>query len=96
MRFAVRVTIPTEVGNRLVKDPNFIPNIEQFMKTNNVEAAYFYEAGGERSTTYILDLPSTDKIPAIAEPLFQMGAKVQFHPVMLLDDLKKAIQSLPK
>lgn len=96
MRFAIRVTIPTEVGNKIVKDPNFIPNIEKFIKENNVEAAYFYEAGGDRSTTYILDLPSADKIPVIAEPLFQMGAKVQFHPVMLLDDLKKAIQSLPK
>ena len=34
-------------------------------------------------------------IPSIAEPLFQeMGANVEFHPVMSLDDLKKAIQHM--
>lgn len=96
MRFAIRATIPTEAGNKVVKDPNFVANVENFIKTNNVEAAYFYEAGGDRSMTYIVDLPSVDKIPALAEPLFSLGAKVQFHPVMLLDDLKKGIQSIPK
>ena len=96
MRFAVRVTIPAEAGNKVVRDPNFLATIENFIKTNNVEAAYFYESEGDRAMTYIMDLPSADRIPAIAEPLFQMGAKVRFHPVMLFDDLKKAIQSLPK
>jgi hypothetical protein len=34
-------------------------------------------------------------IPSIAEPLFQdIGAKVEFHPVMVLEDLKKAIEHL--
>lgn len=96
MRFAIRATVPTEAGNKVVKDPNFLANIENFIKTNNVEAAYFYEAGGDRSMTYILDLASADRIPAIAEPLFMLGAKVEFHPVMNLDDLKKGIQSIPK
>lgn len=96
MRFAVRVTVPTEAGNKVVKDPNFLANIENFIKTNNVEAAYFYESGGDRSMTYILDVASASRIPAIAEPLFMLGAKVQFHPVMSLDDLKKGVQSIPK
>ena len=34
-------------------------------------------------------------IPSIAEPLFQdIGAKVEFHPVMVFEDLKKAIEHL--
>lgn len=34
-------------------------------------------------------------IPDIAEPLFQdIGAKVEFHPVMLFEDLKKAVERL--
>ncbi|AIC14797.1 hypothetical protein [Nitrososphaera viennensis] len=45
---------------------------------------------------FVLDLPSTDRIPAIAEPLFQLGATVELHPTMNIDDLKKAIQNLPK
>jgi hypothetical protein len=41
---------------------------------------------------FIVNMESADMIPNIAEPLFQdMGAKVEFHPVMLLDDLKKAL-----
>jgi hypothetical protein len=33
-----------------------------------------------------------DQIPVLAEPLFSgMGARVEFHPVMSLDDLKKGI-----
>ncbi len=40
-------------------------------------------------------MDSADMIPGIAEPLFQgMGANVEFHPVMSLDDLKKAVQHL--
>jgi hypothetical protein len=36
-------------------------------------------------------------INSIAEPLFQeFGAKVEFHPVMVFDDLKKAVQNLGK
>lgn len=34
-------------------------------------------------------------IPSIAEPLFQdLGAKVEFHPVMVIGDLKKALERL--
>jgi hypothetical protein len=36
----------------------------------------------------------TDQMAVIAEPLFMIGAKVEFHPVMLLEDLKKAGESL--
>jgi hypothetical protein len=44
---------------------------------------------------FVLDLPSTDMIPAIVEPLFQrFEANVEIHPAMNLDDLKKAIARL--
>jgi hypothetical protein len=43
----------------------------------------------------ILDLPSTEMIPAIVEPLFQgFDANVEIHPAMNLDDLKKAISNM--
>ena len=41
---------------------------------------------------FIVDIQSADQIPILAEPLFSgMGANVEFHPVMSLDDLKKGI-----
>jgi hypothetical protein len=37
-------------------------------------------------------MQNADQIPVLAEPLFNaMGANVDFHPVMSLDDLKKGI-----
>jgi hypothetical protein len=84
--------MPTEAGNKAVKNPKFLQDIEGFIKKVNAEAAYFFEAGGDRTMAFIVNMESADMIPSIAEPLFQdMGAKVEFHPVMLLDDLKKAL-----
>jgi len=92
MKFLVRAQIPTEAGNKMVKNPKFIQNLEDYMKKINTEAAYFFEAGGDRTFAFIVNLDSADMIPSIAEPLFQdIGAKVEFHPVMVLEDLKKAL-----
>ncbi len=93
MRFIVRAQIPTEAGNKIVKNPKFLQDIENYIKKVNAETAYFFEAGGDRTMVFIVNFESADMIPTIAEPLFQdMGAKVEFHPVMLFEDLKKAIQ----
>jgi hypothetical protein len=96
MRFVVRAIIPTEAGNRMVQDPNFISNMENYIKANKVEAAYFMEAGGDRTMALVMDIANNDMIPAIAEPLFALGAKVEFHPAMHFDDLKKGIENMPK
>jgi hypothetical protein len=95
MRVLVRTMIPTVAGNKMVKDPNFLKTIEDYTKKFNCEAAYFTEANGNRTMVFVLDLPSQDMIPAIAEPLFQgFDANVEIHPAMNLDDLKKAISSM--
>jgi hypothetical protein len=92
MRFLVRAQIPTEAGNILVKRPKFLEEIEGYMKKVSAETAYFFESGGDRTFAFIVNIESADKIPFIAEPLFQdIGAKVELHPVMLLEDLKKAV-----
>ena len=95
MRFLVRAEIPTEAGNKMVKNPKFLQNLEDYMKKVNAEAAYFFEAGGNRTFAFIVNMDSADMIPSIAEPLFQdLGAEVEFHPVMVLGDLKKALERL--
>ena len=92
MRFLVRAQIPTDAGNRMVKNPKFMQNLEDYIKKVNAEASYFFEAGGDRTFAFIVNLESSDMIPSVAEPLFQdFGAKVEFHPVMVLEDLKKAL-----
>ena len=75
----------------MVKDPNFLKTIEGSIKKFNCEVAYFTEVNGNRTMVLVLDLPSPDMIPAIAEPLFQgFDANVEIHPAMNLEDLKKA------
>ena len=96
MRFVVRAMFPPEVGNKMVKDPSFLSNMENYIKANKAEAAYFMELNGERTAVFVLDMPSVDMIPVVAEPLFMLGAKVELHPAMNIEDLKKGIQSMPK
>lgn len=80
----------------MVKDPNFLKNVEDYIRKFNCEASYFLEVNGNRTMVLVLDLPSPDMIPAIAEPLFQgFDANVEIHPAMNLDDLKKAISNMP-
>jgi hypothetical protein len=95
MRVLVRAMIPTVSGTQMVKDPKFLQNIEDYIKKFSCEAAYFTEINGNRTMVFVLDLPSTDMIPAIAEPLFQgFEANVEIHPAMNLDDLKSAISKV--
>jgi hypothetical protein len=41
------------------------------MDNNKAEAAYFTAVNGNRNLIFILDIPSTDMMPAIAEPSFR-------------------------
>ena len=95
MRFLVRAQISTDAGNRMIKNPQFMQNLEDYIKKVNAEASYFFEAGGDRTFAFIVNLESSDMIPSVAEPLFQdFGAKVEFHPVMVLEDLKQALEHM--
>jgi hypothetical protein len=92
MRFLIHARIPTEDGNKMVQDPNFLRKIETYINKVKAEATYFFEADGNRVAAFIVDIQSADQIPLLAEPLFSgMGAHVEFHPVMSLDDLKEGI-----
>jgi hypothetical protein len=92
MRFLILAKIPTEDGNKMVQDPNFLRKLEKYINKVKSEATYFFEADGNRVASFIVDIESADQIPVLAEPLFSgMGAHVEFHPVMSFDDLKKGI-----
>jgi hypothetical protein len=96
MRFIIRAQIPTEAGNRMMQNPNGIQELEAYIRNIKAEASYFFEASGNRTMVFIANMDRTDQMAAFAEPLFMMGAKVEFHPVMLLEDLKKAGESLKR
>jgi hypothetical protein len=92
MRFLISAKIPTEAGNLMVQDPNLLNKLETYIDKVNAEATYFFEVDGNRVAVFIVDIQSADQIPVLVEPLFSgMGAHVELHPVMSLDDLKKGI-----
>ena len=83
---------PQKPETKWVQDPNFLRKLEEYINKVNAEAAYFFEANGNRIASFIVDVQSSEQIPVLAEPLFiKMGAHVETHPVMSLDDLKKGI-----
>jgi hypothetical protein len=89
MRFIIRAQLPTEVGNKLMENPNSIQDIEAYIKNVNAENAYFFEANGDRTMVFVVNMERADQMALFAEPLFNLGAKVEFHPAMVLEDLKK-------
>ena len=92
MRFLILAKIPTEDGNKMVLDPKFLEKIEKYINKVKAEATYFFEADCNRVASFIVDIESADQIPVLSEPLFSgMGAHVELHPVMSLDDLKKGM-----
>ena len=49
----------------------------RYISKVKAEATYFFEAGGNRIATFIVDIQSADQIPILTERLFGgMGAHV--------------------
>ena len=80
-----------EAENDIVKDPSLLRNIEENVNYVKAESAYFGPSNGSRTMFFVVNIDSADMIPQIIEPLFQkFKARVEMHPIMVLDDLKKA------
>ena len=88
MKFLIRASFPTEIGNQMVKDPNFLKNMEDYIRNTNAEAVYFTVCEGERTAFFVVDVPSPKHMFDICEALFMMGAKVHRDMVMTIEDLK--------
>lgn len=52
LRVLLKAMIAATEGNQMVKDPNFLKNIENYINMFNCEAPYFTEMDGNR--TFIL------------------------------------------
>lgn len=96
MRFVLRAQVPTDAGNKMMQSPDGIRQIETYIQSVKAENVYFFEAGGMRTMVFIVNMDRADQMAMFAEPLFMMGANVEFHPVMLLEDLKKAAAGMTK
>jgi hypothetical protein len=97
MRTIMRMTIPVEAGNDSVADGSMQKTLESLLSDLKPEAAYFFAQNGERGGFIVFDLKDTSQIPSIAEPLFSaFKAKLEFHPAMNVEDVRKALSELGK
>src|SRR5437867_1291320 len=97
MRILMKVSIPVETGNDLVRKGTLGSIIQRILGDLKPEAAYFLEMDGQRTGIVIVDLKSESSIPALAEPFFlALNARVEFHPVMLPADLAAAAPALER
>ncbi len=95
MRFLVKVSMPVEAGNAAVKAGKLGATVQSILADMKPEAVYFTDDGGQRTALIFLDMQSASQIPAIAEPWFlAFNARVEFHPVMVPDDLARAGSSI--
>ena len=92
MRFLIRARSPTDSGNKMIQDPNFLTRLEEYMNKVKPEAAYFMPIEGQRAGAFIVNADSNEQLPAMVEPLFQWwGANVDVIPVMNFDELKRGL-----
>jgi hypothetical protein len=83
--------MPHEPFNTYVKHGSVSAKMGHILGELKPEAAYFTEFDGQRTGVLIVHMDDTSQIPAIAEPWFlTFNANVEFHPVMLPEDLAKA------
>ena len=97
MRMLLKVEIPVEAGNDLVKNGKLGDVIQSILKEQKPESAYFTEMNGNRTGLIFLNVNDPSQIPAFAEPWFlAFKARVEFHPVMVPKDLAKAKAAIKK
>ena len=95
MRFLVKATIPVEVGNDLVRDPNFGKRMEDILGDIKPEAVYFVPEDGQRTMYLVVNMQDASQLPAIVEPLWlSLKANVICIPAMDQADFAKAAPAI--
>lgn len=91
MRMLLRIRFPHPEFNAAVRDGSVGRKVNRILEETRPEAVYFTERDGYRGAVLIVNLDDPSKIPALAEPWFlTFSAEVEFHIVMLPEELKKA------
>jgi hypothetical protein len=99
MRMMLKVSIPTDVGNKAIKDGTLPKTVSDFIEKRKPEAAYFAADRGLRTAYFFFDLADPTDLPSVAEPFFMnLNATIEVAPAMNAEDLRtgldKAMRSL--
>jgi hypothetical protein len=95
MRMLMKVQLPTEAGNRTIKDGTLPDIIRNTLEAVQAEAAYFTTMDGQRTMIAVFDMKAATDMPRIAEPLFMaLNASIEFMPCMNAEDLKTGLSAI--
>ena len=91
MRLMLKVSLPIEPCNALMKAGTFGPTMGRILGEIRPEAAYFTTVDGQRGGIIVVNVDNTNKIPSIVEPLFQaFKASIEVSAAMTAEDLQAA------
>lgn len=91
MRFLLKATPDAAAFSACVKDGTAEQKMQSILTEAKPEAAYFVEMDGKRNALLIVNIDDVSQLPVLAEPWFlTFNAAVEFHPVMLGEDLAKS------
>lgn len=91
MRILMKVRIPHEPFNTLVKEGKAGNIIQKIIEELRPESIYFTEQDGTRGAVAIVNINDPSQIPSFSEPFFlKFNADCQFRIAMTPEDLGKA------
>jgi len=95
MRMMVRFRFPVDPGNEIIRSGKVGKVFEQLMTDLKPEAAYLYAEDGERGGIVVFDMQDASWVAGVVERFsFGLHAHVQLFPVMVPEDLQKALAGI--
>jgi hypothetical protein len=95
VRFMLKLRMPMDKGNAVIKDGSLGPTLQSILEELQPEAAYFTTVDGCRGGYIVVDMEDASQIRAVAEPLFlAFDATIDIEPVMTAEDLANATPTI--
>ncbi|MEV4860736.1 hypothetical protein ACFZC6_30345 [Streptomyces ossamyceticus] len=95
MRVLLKASFDTERSSEMLRSGKLHQMMEALKERTHPEATYFTVDQGRRTMYLFFDMTDSADMPSIAEPLFmEMGASIDYTPVMNFDDLQKGLAKL--
>jgi len=91
MRMMLKWSLPTDAGNKMIKDGEVGKVLGPLLEAMKPEAAYWFASGGIRGGLFVFDLAESSDQPKFSEPLWMAGCSVEFFPVMNQEELMKGL-----
>jgi hypothetical protein len=83
--------MPNDPFNAYIKDGSAGKKLEAILGETKPETVYFTEIHGKRVGILVVNMDQVSQMTKFAEPWFiKFNAEVEFHPAMLVEDLKKS------